>query len=94
MVSCSEDGTIRIYDEIKYLQDKEVVSDNNQNQRWTSRNKNESLLKKERFVVVLTPEEFRRGAKNKKIDSVHVSKDGLVAAGSDKGDIFLWELDI
>ena len=45
-------------------------------------------------MITLVPEDFRPGARNKKIDSVHVSSDGLVAAGSDKGDIYLWELDI
>lgn len=42
----------------------------------------------------MQPDDYRIGARNKKIYSVHVSKNGLVAAGTDKGDILLWELDI
>jgi WD40 repeat protein len=42
----------------------------------------------------LQPDDYRTGARNKKIYSVHVSKNGLVAAGTDKGDILLWELEI
>ena len=34
------------------------------------------------------------GARNKKIYSVNVNKYGLVAAGNDKGEILLWELDV
>jgi WD40 repeat protein len=41
----------------------------------------------------LVPEDFRAGARNKKIDSVIVSQYGLVVAGSDKGDIYLWQLN-
>ena len=41
-------------------------------------------------MVVLTPDDFRVGSRNRKIDSVHVNKDGLVVGGTNKGDVFVW----
>ena len=51
-------------------------------------------MKRERFTIELTPEDYRPGSKNKKIDSVQINSAGLICAGSGKGDILLWQLDI
>jgi WD40 repeat protein len=32
--------------------------------------------------------------RNKKINTVHVNKNGIVAAGTDKGEVLIWELDV
>ena len=42
---------------------------------------------------MITPEEYRHGARNKKIESVNMTSTGLMAAGSDKGDIYLWQIN-
>jgi WD40 repeat protein len=59
--------------------------------RRSNRSKHEP--KKDRFTLTLTPDEYRPGPRNKKIDSVDISRKGFVAAGSDKGDIYLWKMD-
>lgn len=44
--------------------------------------------------MVLQPSDYRAGARNKKINTVHVSKNGTVAAGTDRGEILIWTLDL
>jgi hypothetical protein len=44
-------------------------------------------------VITLTPEDFRPGSRNKKIDSVNINSSGLVAAGTGNGEIFMWKID-
>lgn len=43
----------------------------------------------------MTPDDFRpvAGSKNKKIEVVNINQQGLVAAGTSSGEIFLWKLD-
>ena len=53
-----------------------------------------AIFKKERFHIELTPEDFRPGARNKKIESIYINQNGLLAAGSDRGEVFLWQLDL
>lgn len=87
LISCSEDGTVKIYDEVVYLNNK----DSKQQRRQT---KSKTATNQTKFQLTLVPDDYRQGARNKKIYTVNVSKDGLVAAGSDKGDVFLWQLDV
>jgi len=44
----------------------------------------------------LTPDDYRPGpgSRNKRIDSVNINSNGLVAAGTSTGDVFLWKLDL
>jgi hypothetical protein len=49
---------------------------------------------RERFCLVLQPSDFRAGARNKKINTVHINKNGIVAAGTDKGEILIWVIDL
>jgi hypothetical protein len=44
-------------------------------------------------VVKLTPEDFREGARNKKIITVFMNREGLLVAGSNKGDVYMWQID-
>ena len=45
------------------------------------------------FEVVLTPDDYRPGSRNKKLDDVACSSAGLVIAGSSTGEIFCWKLN-
>ena len=44
-------------------------------------------------MITLTPEDFRPGSRNKKIDSVNINYAGLVAAGTGIGEIYMWKID-
>lgn len=59
------------------------------NRRKTEQNK----PVKERFYVTLTPEDFRQGAKNKKINTVNLNSNGILVGGSARGDIFMWKIE-
>ena len=45
------------------------------------------------FDIALTPDEYRPGTRNKKLDCVACSSAGLVVAGSSTGEIFCWKLN-
>jgi hypothetical protein len=45
------------------------------------------------FDVALTPDDFRPGARNKKLDSVDCSSAGVVIAGANTGEIHAWKLN-
>lgn len=92
LVTCSDDGTIKIYDEHAYLSqfNEETKEGTRKSQRRL-----EAPPKKERFCISLKPNDNRPGVvKNKKIEAVNVNSNGLIVAGTDKGDVILWKLDI
>ena len=45
------------------------------------------------FDVALTPDDYRPGTRNKKLDTVACSSAGIVVAGSSTGEIFCWKLN-
>ncbi|CDW76602.1 UNKNOWN [Stylonychia lemnae] len=94
LATCSEDGTIKIYDELGFLNNlnQGVIE---QAQKRTRRN-DSAANKKERYFQCLTPDDFRpvQGNRNKKIDSININQNGLVAAGTSSGEIYMWKLDI
>lgn len=46
--------------------------------------------------MTLTPDDFRPGPgqRNKKLESINVNLNGLVAAGTHTGEVFLWQLEV
>ena len=44
------------------------------------------------FEVALTPDDYRPGTRNKKLDAVACSSAGIVIAGTSTGEIFCWKL--
>lgn len=44
----------------------------------------------------MTPDDYRPGPgyRNKKIESINVNMNGLIAAGTNTGEVLLWKLDI
>lgn len=45
------------------------------------------------FEVALTPDDYRPGTRNKKLDTVAMSSAGIVIAGTSTGEIFCWKLN-
>jgi hypothetical protein len=45
------------------------------------------------FDVALTPDDYRPGTRNKKLDAVACSSAGIVVAGTSTGEIFCWKLN-
>lgn len=45
------------------------------------------------FDVALTPDDYRPGTRNKKLDTVAMSSAGIVIAGTSTGEIFCWKLN-
>ena len=45
------------------------------------------------FEVELTPDDYRPGTRNKKLDAVACSSAGIVVAGTSTGEIFCWKLN-
>lgn len=46
------------------------------------------------FFIKLRPDDFRLGSKNKHIDSVTIcGNSGLVAGGTNYGELFLWKVN-
>jgi WD40 repeat protein len=41
----------------------------------------------------LTPEDFRPGVRNKKLDTLALNHQGLVVAGSNTGEMFVWRVN-
>ena len=92
-MTCSDDGTIKIYDELVYLSNQSQTQPSDKDHK-RGRKQELGSQKKERYSVILTPEDYRPGAKNKKIDSMNINNQGLIAAGTSSGEVFLWSLDI
>ena len=45
------------------------------------------------FTVELTPNDFRHGNRNKKLDTLALNHNGLVVAGSNTGEMFVWRVN-
>ena len=45
------------------------------------------------YEVELTPDDYRPGTRNKKLDAVACSSAGIVVAGTSTGEIFCWKLN-
>lgn len=45
------------------------------------------------FEVELTPDDYRPGTRNKKLDAVACSSTGIVVAGTSTGEVFCWKLN-
>ena len=80
LVSCSDDGTIRVVDALDQL---------SEGDQRRSRGR-----RRDRVAVTVAPEEYRPGQRNKKIKSVNMTSSGLLAAGSDRGEVYLWQLSL
>lgn len=79
-MSCSDDGIIRVVDALDQLIEGEP-------RRSRGR-------RRDRVAVTVAPEEYRPGQRNKKIKSVNMTSTGLLAAGSDRGEVYLWQLSL
>jgi len=45
------------------------------------------------YDVALTPDDYRPGTRNKKLDAVACSSAGVVVAGTSTGELFCWKLN-
>ena len=45
------------------------------------------------FDLTLTPDDYRPGTRNKKLDVVACSSAGIVVAGTSTGELFCWKLN-
>lgn len=45
------------------------------------------------FTIELTPDDFRPGVRNKKLDTLALNHNGLVVAGSNTGEMFVWRVN-
>ena len=45
------------------------------------------------FKVQLTPDDYRPGMRNKKLDTIVCSSQGVVIAGTSTGEVFVWKLN-
>lgn len=69
----------------------------NKNQGHETKSKKENverrrMIGEEIFSIQLTPNDFRPGQRNKKLDALAINNNGLVVAGSNTGEVFVWKV--
>jgi len=92
LVTCSDDGTVRLYDEQGFLNLKNMPQGEEIQLRRTERLEQNSQ-KKQKFFLSLTPDEYRPGSRNKKLESITMNPQGYLVAGTNFGDILIWKID-
>jgi hypothetical protein len=110
LLSCSDDGTVRLYDfsplsrvDLNVGQDTSKGDLNQEaedlrirrsNRRLDSRNNGTSdpYADVHIFEIELTPDGFRPGQRNKKLDTLCCTSQGLVLAGTNTGELFVWKV--
>ena len=45
------------------------------------------------YTLELTPDDYRPGTRNKKLDTLVMNYSGLVVAGSSSGELLVWRLN-
>lgn len=45
------------------------------------------------YTLELTPDDFRPGTRNKKLDTLVINYAGLVVAGSSSGELLVWRIN-
>ena len=106
-MTASDDGTVHLYDFSQLGQNTEVNGHagskyglDNGRVRRSGRRQGDGKSSGQKqdqdevviFDVALTPDDFRPGTKNKKLDSVDCSSQGIVIAGTNTGEIHAWKL--
>jgi len=110
LLSCSDDGTVRLYDfsplsrvdpnvgqdtsKGDLNQEAEDLRIRRSNRRVDSRNNGTSdpYADVHIFEIELTPDGFRPGQRNKKLDTLCCTSQGLVLAGTNTGELFVWKV--
>lgn len=104
LLSCSDDGTVRLYDfsplsRIDPAADKAESQESDElkirrsNRRPDQRNNNADPYSDVNiFELELTPDGFRPGQRNKKLDTLCCTSQGLVLAGTNTGELFVWKV--
>ena len=111
LLSCSDDGTVRLYDFSplsridpsgsqdptkgdNVSQEAEDLRIRRSNRRPDSRNNGpaDPYADVHIFELELTPDGFRPGQRNKKLDTLCCTSQGLVLAGTNSGELFVWKV--
>lgn len=102
LLSCSDDGTVRLYD-FSQMNRGETSNDGKgeehddlkvrRSQRATQKsNQSDVYAEVPIFELELTPDGFRPGQRNKKLDTLCCTSTGLVLAGTNTGELFVWKV--
>jgi hypothetical protein len=98
-MSCSDDGTVHIVD-FSPLSRNDPANDGTKSEsqeqeelriRRSNRNR-QNNTEIELQEIELTPDGFRPGQRNKKLDTLCCTSQGLVLAGTNTGELFVWKV--